>query len=149
MPKYRKKGSGQALVEFTFMLPILLAVLIGVAAFAMLFYSYLTLQLAVREGTNAILDDPDKQTGPQIVTLVRSRTFTMVQSQVNVVVVPWWDPNDANPQNRIDPWARGVRVSVTATYTVPLPSLSIPMFGGGNVRFGPIPIQAESIMTVN
>jgi Flp pilus assembly protein TadG len=143
MPKYRKKESGQALVEFTFMLPILLAVLIGVAVFAMLFYSYLTLQLAVREGTNAILDDPDKQTGPLIVTLVRARVFSMDPNQVNVVVVPSWDGTG------IDPWARGVRVSVTATYTVPLPRFSIPMFGGGAVRFGPIPIQAESMMTVN
>ena len=149
IPNYRKKESGQSLVEFTFMLPILLAVLIGVAVFAMLFYSYLTLQLAAREGTNAIIDDPTKQTGPLIVTLVRARVFSMDPNQVNVVVVPWWDPNDADPQKRINPWARGVRVSVTATYTVPLPRLSIPMFGGGTVRFGPIPIQAVSMMTVN
>jgi hypothetical protein len=140
---YRRRESGQALVEFTFMLPILLAVLIGIAAFALLFYSYLSLQLAVREGTNAILDDPDKTTGPQIVTLVQSKTFSMDSSHVNVVVVPWWDGTGT------DPWVRGVRVSVTANYTVPLPTLNIPMFGDGNVRFGPVQLRAESMMTVN
>lgn len=125
------------------MLPLLLAVLIGVAAFALLFYSYLSLQLAVREGTNAIIENPDTQTGPQIVALVQSRAFSMNQSQVNVTVVPWWDGTGT------DPWARGVRVSVTASYTVPLPALNIPLFSGGNIRFGPVPIQATSIMTVN
>ncbi len=139
----RKKGAGQSTVEFAFMLPILLAVLLGLTFFAMLFYSYLTLQLAVREGTNAITANPDIQT--DIVSLVRSKTFSMNPTQVQVSVSPSWNPGDPSPS----PWTKDVRVSVTATYTVGLPQISLPMFSGQTIRFAPIQIQAKSIMTVN
>lgn len=146
---HTRRKLGQATVEFAFLIPVLLAVIFGIAFFSMMFYSYLTLQLAVREGTNAIADNPDTETGPMIRSLVQSKTFTTDPNQVQVDVVPWWDPNDPNPQYHTDPWTQGVRVSATATYTVPLPVLSIPIFGGGNIGFAPIQMQAKSVMTVN
>jgi Flp pilus assembly protein TadG len=130
--------SGQALVEFTLMFPIFLAVLIGLVGFSLLFYSYATLQLAVREGTSAIVHDPRNQTTTSIQNLVRSRSFALDPSQLSILV----EPTDSSQ------WISGVQVSVSAVYYVPLPTVSVPMGGRAVFLLGPIPIKAVSIMTI-
>ncbi len=136
----RKPSSerGQALVEFAYTLPIFLGLLIGLAAMSILFYSFVTTQLAVREGTSAIVHDPKHQTVTAIQTLVRSKSFALDASQLSVLV----EPTDATA------WLSGVQVSVTAVYYVPIPTATIPLIGGSAIRFGPIPIKAQSVMTI-
>ncbi len=144
-----KNERGQALVEFTLMFPIFLAVLIGLAAVSMIFYSYVTTQLAVREGTNAIVHDPGgstilKDPGGQIVAvkkIVRANSFS-------------FDPNGLSDSNIVvepsDPslWLTGVQVSVSAVYYVPLPTVNMYLPGNATLSLGPIPVKAVSVMTI-
>ena len=127
MVRIGRRRNGQSLVEFALMLPILLMVIFGVAGFAALFYAYLTLNLAVREGASSLVHNP-KQTVSAIQTTVLSRTVTLDQSQVRVDVQPS-DPTQ---------WLSGVSVGVTGFYTVSTPIAA----------YGPIHFQAQSIMTI-
>ncbi len=129
---------GQALVEFTLMFPIFLGVLIGLVAFSLMFYSFVTMQLAVREGTSAIVHYPKQNTSASIETIVRSKSFSLNPSALTILVEP------ADPAN----WLSGVSVSVTAVYYVPIPNVNIPLIGGGAIRFGPVPVKAVSVMTI-
>ena len=141
-----KNEKGQALVEFTLMFPIFIAVLIGLAAISMIFYSYVTTQLAVREGTNAIIRDPTGQTilkdsagqVEAVKKIVRSYAFSFDPSGMTILVEPT-DPAQ---------WLPGVQVSVSATYYVPLPTVNMYLPGGANLKLGPIPLKAVSIMTI-
>jgi len=146
-----KTSSGQSLVEFAFAFPIFLAVLIGLMAFGILFYSYVTLNLAVREGAGVIVrcpslncDTPRLNNGNRITsvedvkTFVKEKSFSLATGQINVLV----EPTDRNQ------WVVGVQVSVSADYSVPLPTVNIPMLGNGTVRLGTIQIRAQSVMTI-
>lgn len=147
--RHLKNERGQALVEFTLMFPIFLAILIGLAAVSMIFYSYVTTQLAVREGTNAIVHDPGGSTilndpSGRIVAvkkIVRANSFS-------------FDPNGLSDSNIVvepsDPtiWQTGVQVSVSAIYYVPLPTVNMYLPGGASLRLGPIPVKAVSVMTI-
>ncbi|MBI5033920.1 MAG: pilus assembly protein [Chloroflexi bacterium] len=141
-----KNEKGQALVEFTLMFPIFLAVMIGLAAISMIFYSYVTTQLAVREGTNAIIRDPAGQTilkdplgqVEAVKKIVRKYAFSFDSSSLNILVEP------SDPAQ----WLQGVQVSVSATYYVPLPTVNMYLPGGANLRLGPVPLKAVSIMTI-
>lgn len=115
------------MVEFAMTLPALLTVLFGMAAFAVLFYSYVTMQLAVREGTNSIVHNTH-QTVSQIQDTVRSRMVTLDRNQVNVIV----EPSDPNT------WIQGVQVSVSGVFT-----LSLPVDALGTIQF-----RAVSVMTI-
>jgi Flp pilus assembly protein TadG len=143
--KHRNE-KGQALVEFTLMFPIFLAVFIGLMAISIVFYSYVTTQLAVREGTNAIVHDPGGTTilkdpaGPvaAVQKIVRANSFAFDSSALSILV----EPSDPSL------WLTGVQVSVSAVYYVPLPTVNMYLPGGANLRLGPIPIKAVSIMTI-
>ncbi len=135
-PRHEK---GQSTVEFAFVFPVFLGVLIGLASFALLFYSYLTMQLAVRQGASALVHDPTHETVADIQNIVISNSFSLNASSLNVVVAP----SDTSQ------WVSGAPVSVSASYTVPIPTVSIPMIGSGRVvLLGPIPISAVSVMTI-
>jgi Flp pilus assembly protein TadG len=138
--QHRKRERGQALVEFAFVFPIFLGVLIGLMSFAILFYSYVTIQLAVREGASAIVHDPKHQyingTGG-IKELVISKSFSLNTSQLTVVV----NPTETQ-------WVSGAQVTVLAAYYVPLPTVNVPVLGNGTIRLGTIQISAQSVMTI-
>lgn len=118
---------GQATIEFALVIPILLAILYFVTAFSVVFYAYVTMQMAVREGTNAVVHNP-RQTVSQIQNTVRSYVVTLDQGQLNVIVEP------ADPSL----WLPGVQVSVSGIYTVNLPIQAL----------GPIQFKTTSVMTI-
>jgi Flp pilus assembly protein TadG len=129
---------GQAMVEFGLTVPLFLGLLFGLTAFSVIFYSYVTIALAVREGASSIVHNP-KQTVSSIQTQVSSKSFALTQGSLSVTV----EPTD-NTQ-----WISGAQVSVTAVYTVPLPIVSVPYFSGSSFRImGPIPLTAVSVMTI-
>lgn len=149
--RFRKTEPGQSLIEFAFAFPIFLGVLIGLMSFALLFYSYVTLQLAVREGANAIVhcpslncDTPRLNNGNKLTsisdiqTYVKEKSFSLNIGQINVLIEP----------SNTSQWVTGTQVSVSAAYNVPLPTVSIPMQGNGTLRLGTIQIQAQSVMTI-
>jgi hypothetical protein len=149
-----RKEKGQALVEFSLIFPVFLGIIVGIMAFAMLFYSYVTMQLAVREGARALVGDPKTQTVQTITDLVKLKSFSLNPSALTVVVQPpkcggaYGTPCSSCPANSSCDWFRDLTVSVSATYYVPLPSVTIPVPGGSDIRFGPIPITAISNMTI-
>ena len=122
-----ERQSGQAAVEFALTFPVLMIVLTALMGFAVLFYSYLTMELAVREGTSSITHNP-AQTVADIQTVVRNSMVTLDQSQVSIDVSP------SQPST----WVSGVQVSVSALYTVNVPLNPV----------GPIVFQAQSVMTI-
>ena len=141
-----RNEKGQALVEFTLMFPIFLAVFIGLMGVSLIFYSYITLQLAVREGTNAIVHDPQGQTIQSITNLVKAKTFSFNPNAITVVIYP--DDTtvaDTAPQPG---WTVDRPISIQATYTVPFPTVNMALPGGATLRLGPIPISATSKMTI-
>lgn len=150
MFRFRQRAQGQSLVEFAFMFPIFLGVLIGLMAFAILFYSYVTLNLAVREGAGVIVrcpslncDTPRLNNGNPIRTIddvrtyIREKSFALNIGQLNILIEP-------SSQSQ---WVVGVQVSVSASYNVPLPQVSIPM-QNSTLRLGTIQIYAQSVMTI-
>lgn len=146
---------GQSTIEFALIFPLFLAVFIGLVYFSVLFYSYVTLQLAVRQGASALVHDP-RTTIYSIRSDVCNAGFSFTRSQMSVKVEPP-DTAGTSPVScaSLDPnegayagWASGVSVSVSGYYTVPLPNVSIPISGNSIVILAPIPIQAQSVMTI-
>lgn len=126
------------MIEFALTIPLFLAVFFGFILFAMMFYSYLTVNLASREGAGALVRDP-KQTVAQIQTRVRSTSISLDPNALTVTVEP---SSSAN-------WLPGVKINVTVVYTVPIPIISIPNLRGPSTRvFGPIPVSSTSVMTI-
>ena len=123
----RRQRPGQSMVEFALILPVLLMVIFAVGGFAILFYSYLTLNLAVREGASSLVHNP-KQTVSDVQATVLSTMATLDPSQVTIDVQPS-DPTE---------WLSGVTVAVTGRYTVGTPLAA----------YGPIQFQAQSVMTI-
>ncbi len=148
---FKPTDKGQSLIEFAFAFPIFLGLLIGLMAFAVLFYSYVTLNLAVREGAGVIVrcpslncDTPRLNNGDRITsilgvqTYVKEKSFSLNIGEINVLV---------EPSNRAH-WVIGAQVSVSATYNVPLPTVSIPILGNTAIRLGTLQIYAQSVMTI-
>ena len=122
-----RNQAGQSAAEFALTFPVLVLVLTGLAGFALLFYAYLTMQLAVREGTNSIVHNPS-QTVAKVQTTVKGAMVTLNPTDVSIDV----EPSDPSL------WVSGVRVSVTAYYII-----SVPINPPGPIRF-----QAQSVMTI-
>jgi Flp pilus assembly protein TadG len=134
----QETNDGQAMVEFALTIPLFLAILFGFIIFAMLFYSYLTVSLASREGAGLLVRDP-KTTVNDIQNRVRSTSISLDPSSLTIRVEP---SNTAH-------WLPGVKINVTASYTVPVPIISIPNLRGPATRvFGPIPVTSTSVMTI-
>ncbi|MBI5879826.1 MAG: pilus assembly protein [Chloroflexi bacterium] len=124
----REPGArGQAFVEFALTFPVILMVLTFVLGFAVVFYSYVTMQMAVREGTNSIVHNP-RQTTTQVQDTVRGYLVTLDPGQLTVVVEPS-DPSS---------WVSGAQVSVSGLYNVVLP---VPALGTFQLR-------TVSVMTI-
>lgn len=147
-----KRETGQATVEFTLMFPIFIGILLGIAVFSILFYSYVTMQLAVREAASAVVHNPKKSVD-EIRTIACNSGFALIRSSILVQV----EPPDTTAVSCSNPntgtgapatWVSGGSVAVTAFYNVPIPTANIPLPGGNAIRFGPIPIKAQSRMTI-
>lgn len=144
---------GQSTVEFAFMFPLFLGVLIGLASFSLMFYSFVTAEMSVREATSAAVHDP-KQTVDAIRVIACNASIDLWQNQLTVLV----EPPDTTPVSCSNPnigtgttslWVSGGTVSVSAFYTIPLPRLTIPLNNNGSaVLLAPIQIKAVSIMTI-
>lgn len=133
-----KQPAGQTMVEFALILPFLLIVIVGIMGFSLLFFSYVTMQNAVREGATAVVHNTRSITVAEVKQLVISYTVTLDRDAILVVV----SPNDATA------WNSGVRISVSAYYTVPLPTIVIPTLNGPFEVIRPFKVSADSIMTI-
>ncbi len=154
LPRKPNRQKGQSTVEFALIFPVFLGAFIGLVFFSLLFYSYVTLQLAVREGASTLIHHPEYSIY-QIRSEVCNSGFAFAPGNMSVKVEP---PDSAGTpaascsnlntsEGPYTGWQSGISVAVTGFYTIPLPSISIPFTNSSIVYFSPIQIQAMSVMT--
>ena len=116
------------------MMPLVVGLIFGLIFISVLFYSYVTLQAAVRDGAHQIVTNGKNESVATITTLVQNSIFAL--GGVTVGISPsqadWTTPR--------------ILVTVVATYTVQFAQLSIPFPGGPPTRLGPLTIHAQSNM---
>jgi Flp pilus assembly protein TadG len=100
----KQRASGQSLVEFALLLPVMLLLLIGALDIGRLFYFDIVVGNAVREGARQAVDPA--YTNAQITQVVQSSAPGVAVGGVTV------SPSSRSSANS------GEEVSVTATYTL-------------------------------
>jgi Flp pilus assembly protein TadG len=105
MNRLRRNESGQALVEFTLIIPVLLIILLAIAQFGGLYNHYVTITDATRAGARAAVVSR-QATDPvgTAVQAVRDSAKDLNQGQLQVTVTP------------APPWTSGQQVTITASY---------------------------------
>jgi Flp pilus assembly protein TadG len=114
-----RKDDGQAAAELAMVLPILVALLLGIAQFGIVFNNYITLTDATRAGARkAAISRFIGDSGTAAAALVRNDASNLDQTQLNVSVTAtdWTVP--------------GSDVTVTATYPYSLDILGITVKSG-------------------
>jgi Flp pilus assembly protein TadG len=110
-----KREDGQTAVEFAIVLPLLVALVLGIAQFGIAFNNYVTLTDATRAGARkAIVARLAGGSTADAETAVRDAAGSLTQSKLNVTV------------NATDWTQAGSVVTVTASYPY---EISIPLLG--------------------
>ena len=130
----RKKERAQALVEFAFVLPILLLLLVAVIDFGIVFYTQMALTNAAWEGARAGATIIDPSQGDlEITGAIHSAAYGLDISRLAIDIDP---TQDEPPRNQPFPAPRGEPLTVTLQYQVNLsfPPLTIPVTGKAVTR---------------
>jgi len=105
MKRLRRNESGQALVEFTLIIPVLLIILLAIAQFGGLYNHYVTITDATRAGARvAVVSRQATDPVGTAVQAVRDSAKALNQAQLQVTVTP------------APPWTSGQQVTVTVSY---------------------------------
>ncbi|MCF6094190.1 pilus assembly protein [Microaerobacter geothermalis] len=120
---------GQSLVEFALVLPVLLLLLLGIAEFGRIFYSYLVINQAARD---AVRYGSVSATDVQMQQVIERETSDLEQENLTIQITPNTDLRQ-----------RGEPVEVTINYNVPLLT---PLFR--TLIPDPFPLKAEMVMRV-
>jgi len=126
--------SGQSLVEFAFVLPILLLLMVAIIDFGILFYSQMAVSNAAWEGARAGATIIDPSQGDQeIIGAVHQAAFGLDISQLAIDIDP---AQDEPPRNQPFPAPRGDSLTVTIQYQVGLtfPQITLPVTGKAVTR---------------
>ncbi|OEF99517.1 hypothetical protein BHF71_08850 [Vulcanibacillus modesticaldus] len=123
----RGKEEGQSLVEFSLVFPILLILLLGIIEFGQIFYSYLTIQNASRDGARY---GSVWVTDTEIETIVLQKTKSLDQTSLTVTISP-------APNLRTS----GGQIKVTIDYSL---TIIAPIWR--DILPNPFPISAETVM---
>jgi len=130
-----KKGEyAQALVEFAFVLPILLLLMVAIIDFGIIFYSQMALSNAAWEGARAGATIIDPTQGDQeIIGAIHNAAYGLNTSQLVIDIDP---TQDEAPRNQAFPAPRGESLTVTILYSVDLtfPHITIPITGRAVTR---------------
>lgn len=125
----KKREEGQALVEFVLVLPILLILLLGIVEFGQIYFSYILVQSASRDGARY---GSVGATDAEIYQVVSDKTGSLSQENLIVTITP-------GPGSR----ARGGQLSVAIDYDIILFS---PIWK--DVLPNPFPISVETVMRI-
>jgi len=150
-----RNEKGATVVEFAFILPLLLFLIFAIIEFALLLYNKAMVTNAARAGARTGLvfransaGDYDPFTTDQITTVVNnylaSHLLTISASTTfnPPVISPCPQPDPDNPNA-----VREVQVTALVTYTfVTLPDLSSLMLGGGSGFPLSVPLMGQSVM---
>lgn len=126
--------SGQTLVEFAFVLPVLLLLMVAIIDFGILFYSQMAVSNAAWEGARAGATITDPSKGDQeIVGAIHQAAFGLDISQLVIDIDP---AQDESRRNQPFPAPRGDTLTVTIQYQVGLtfPRITLPVTGKAVTR---------------
>ena len=135
----RKRGQeGQALVETTFMILAVLLLLMGIIEFGFLFFAYVRVSNATREGARAgslwLMTTGGTDSLTERVQTAVQAEFAAIENDDVVIVT----------ENMADPQA-GDTITVTTTYNYPLPIVSaLPIIR--DVISSPFPVSRRVVM---
>lgn len=140
----RPRGRGQALVEFSLVIPIFLVLMVGVFDLGRAVFAYNTLTNAAREGARLAIVN---QHQPSIIERAKKQTAIVELEVPNVTVGFYQVGLDGTPDTTrpcTNPIAVGclVAVSFEATYRPITPLIGNIVFGNG------VTFTAKSILTV-
>ena len=95
------KRKGQAIVEFAVVLPVLILIVLGIAVLGKMFFDYLTVQNAAREGARAAAVG---KTDAEIVQIVRDRAKLLNVNNLRVKITPPEDERTAGEPVTVEVW---------------------------------------------
>ncbi len=120
---------GQSTAEFAILLPVLALLVFGIVEFGMLFYTYIDLTSATREGARKAAVSRTAIDGVQLTKdAIAGSTSVVDDSKTTVTVTPG------------QPWTAGQDVDVKVTYPYSLNIMGIVLWGG--------PMTAEAVIRV-
>jgi Flp pilus assembly protein TadG len=100
-----RRSRGQAMVEFTLILPMLLLLILGIYQFGQTYADYIQVTNAARDGgRKALVSRSDASGVADVVTTAKNSTWWLNKNQIAVTVSPG------------QPWTTGQNVTVTVTY---------------------------------
>ena len=128
--KIRKNESGQAMVEFAIVLPVLMLVVLGIIQFGILFNHYLTLTDAVRAGArqaavSRTLPNPAAAAEARVRSAASGSLSDANDPAALVVTVTPYDPNSGQAK-----FAQGGDVTVKAQYQYSISLLGVVVKSG-------------------
>jgi Flp pilus assembly protein TadG len=128
------KPSGQALVEFAFVLPVLMLLMVGIVEFGIIFYTQMTVTNAAWEGARAGATIVDPSQGDQeIMGAVQAAAYGLDITRLTIDIDP---TQDEAPRDQPFPAPRGDPLTVTVQYQVELsfPAITLPVTGQAVTR---------------
>jgi Flp pilus assembly protein TadG len=100
-----RRNRGQAMVEFTLILPLLMLLILGIYQFGQTYADYIQVTNAARDGgRKALVSRSDASGVADVVTTAKNATWWLDKNQTTVTVSPG------------QPWTTGQSVTVTVTY---------------------------------
>lgn len=129
-----QKSAGQALVEFAFVLPVLLLLMVAIVDFGIIFYTQMTVTNAAWEGARAGATIVDPSQGDlEIIGAVQAAAYGLDISRLSIDIDP---AQDQSPRDQPYPAPRGAPLTVTVSYQVELsfPTLTLPVTGQAVTR---------------
>jgi hypothetical protein len=127
-------NSGQSLVEFAMVLPILLLLMVGLIELGMLFYAQMAVSNAAWEGARAGATIIDPEQGDQeIIGAIQLAAYGLDPDRLVIDIDPG---QDEFPRNQAFPAPRGASLSITVCYQVEFsfPRLTLPVSGRAVTR---------------
>jgi Flp pilus assembly protein TadG len=121
--------NGQSIVEFALILPLLSLIVFGIIQFGLLFYTYIDLTSATREGARKAAVSRTANDGVQrAMNAIAASTSIVDDAETSVTVTPG------------QPWTSGQDVDVTVTYPYELNVMGIVLWDG--------PMVAEAVVRI-
>jgi Flp pilus assembly protein TadG len=100
-----RRTRGQAMVEFTLILPMLLLLIFGIYQFGQTYADYIQVTNAARDGgRKALVSRSDASGVADVISTAKNSTWWLDKNQMAVSVSPG------------QPWTTGQNVTVTVTY---------------------------------
>ena len=100
-----RRSSGQSMVEFALVAPVLFLILIAILQFGQAFTNYIQVTNGARDGARkAIVSRSDPNAVATVQNAVKSSVWSLNQSNLGISVTP------------AQPWTAGQSVTVTVTY---------------------------------